>query len=41
MRAELFIGFADPVLISESKTDDSFAKGQFIIDGYHAPFEFD
>ena len=41
LRAELFIGFADPFLISESKTDDSFTKGQFIIDGYHALFEAD
>ena len=33
-------GFVDIFLISESKLDDSFPEGQFIIDGYHAPFRF-
>ena len=34
-------GGVDIFLISESKLDDSFPEGQFIIDGYHAPFRFD
>ena len=34
-------GFVDIFLISESKLDDSFPEGQFIIDVYHAPFRFD
>ena len=38
---EMVKGFADIFLISESKLDDSFPEGQFIIDGYHAPFRFD
>ena len=28
-------------LLSESKLDDSFPLGQFLIDGFHAPFKFD
>ena len=38
---EMVKGFVDIFLISESKLDDSFPEGQFIIDGYHAPFRFD
>ena len=38
---EMVKGFVDIFLISESKLDDSFPEGQFIIDGYHAPFTFD
>ena len=34
-------GFVEIFLISESKLDDNFPEGQFIIDGYHAPFRFD
>ena len=34
-------GFVDILLISESKLDDSFPEGQFVIDGYHVPFRFD
>ena len=32
---EMVKGFVDIFLISESKLDDSFPEGQFIIDGYH------
>ena len=28
-------------MLSESKLDDSFLVGQFLIDGFHAPFRFD
>ena len=28
-------------MISESKLDDSFPHGQFLIDGFHTPFRFD
>ena len=35
--SELVKGFVDILLISESKLDDSFPEGQFIIDGYHHP----
>ena len=38
---EMLKGFVDIFLISESKLDDSFPEGQFIIDGYRAPFRFD
>ena len=38
---EMVKGFVDIFLIYESKLDDSFLEGQFIIDGYHAPFRFD
>ena len=38
---EMVKGFVDIFLISESKLHDSFPEGQFIIDGYHAPFRFD
>ena len=38
---EILKGFVDIFLISESKLDDSFPEGQFIIDGYRAPFRFD
>ena len=34
---ELVKGFIDILLIFESKLDDSFPEGQFIIDGYHHP----
>ena len=38
---EMLKDFFDIFLISESKLDDSFPEGEFIIDGYHAPFRFD
>ena len=38
---EMVKGFVDIRLISDSKLDDSFPEGQFIIDGYYAPFRFD
>ena len=28
-------------MLSESKLDDNFPLGQFLIDGFHAPFRFD
>ena len=28
-------------MLSKSKLDDSFPLGQFLIDGFHAPFRFD
>ena len=28
-------------MISETKLDDSFPDGQFLIEGCHAPFRFD
>ena len=34
-------GSIDVFMISESKLDDSFSHGQFLIDGFHTPFRFD
>ena len=34
-------GSIDVFMISESKLDDSFPDGQFLIDGFHMPFRFD
>ena len=34
-------GSIDVFMISESKLDDSFPHGQFLIDGFHTPFRFD
>ena len=31
----------DVFMISDSKLDDSFPHGQFLIDGFHTPFRFD
>ena len=28
-------------MISETKLDNSFPKGHFLIDGFHSPFRFD
>ena len=28
-------------MISESKLDDIFSHGQFLLDGFHTPFRFD
>ena len=28
-------------MLSESKLDDSFPSGQFLIDDFHTPFRFD
>ena len=28
-------------MLAESKLDDSFSLGQFLIDGFHAPFKID
>ena len=34
-------GSIDVFIISESKLDDSFPYGQYLIDGFHTPFRFD
>ena len=34
-------GSIDIFMISESKLDESFPQGQFLIDGFHTPFRFD
>ena len=34
-------GSIDVFMIPESKLDDSFPHGQFLIDGFHTPFRFD
>ena len=34
-------GSIDMFMISETKLDDSFPQGQFLIDGFHSPFRFD
>ena len=34
-------GSIDTLMIFENKLDDSFPDGQFLIEGYHAPFRFD
>ena len=41
MLSELIKGFVDVFMISETKLDDSFPEGQFLIDGYHTPFRYD
>ena len=38
---EKIVGSIDVFMISESKLDDSFPHGQFLIDGFHTPFRFD
>ena len=34
-------GSIDIFMISETKLDDSFPQGPFLIDGFHSPFKFD
>ena len=34
-------GYIDILMISETKLDESFPIGQFLIDGYSVPFRFD
>ena len=34
-------GSIDIFMISETKLDDSFPQGQFLIDSFHSPFRFD
>ena len=34
-------GSIDIFMISETKLDDSFPQGQFLIDGFHSPLRFD
>ena len=41
MLSELIKGFVDVFMISETKLDDSFSEGQFLIDSYHTPFRYD
>ena len=38
---EKIVGSIDVFMISESKLDDSFPHGQFLIDGFHTSFRFD
>ena len=39
--SQLIRGKIDVLLISETKIDDSFPKGQFLIDGFSAPYRLD
>ena len=39
--SEQIKGLIDILMVSETKFDDSFPKGQFLIDGFHSPFRFD
>ena len=39
--SEQIKGSVDILIISETKKCDSFPDGQFLIEGYHAPFRFD
>ena len=34
-------GSIDIFMVPETKLDDSFPKGQFLIEGFHSPFIFD
>ena len=34
-------GYIDIFILLESKLEDSFLLGQFLIDGFYAPFRFD
>ena len=34
-------GSIDILMVSETKLDDSFPKGQFLMEGFHSPFRFD
>ena len=34
-------GSIDILMVSETKLDDSFPKGQFLMEGFHSPFKFD
>ena len=34
-------GSIDILMVSETKLDDSFAEGQFLIEGFHSSFRFD
>ena len=34
-------GFIDILMVSETKLDDSFAEGQFLMKGFHSLFRFD
>ena len=34
-------GSIDILMVSETKLDDSFPEGQFLIEGFHSPFRFD
>ena len=39
--SQLIKGKTDVLLISETKIDDSFPKGQFLIDGFSGPYRLD
>ena len=34
-------GSIDILMVSETKLNDSFPEGQFLIEGFHSPFRFD
>ena len=34
-------GSIDILMVSETKLDDSFLEGQFLIEVFHSPFRFD
>ena len=34
-------GSIDILMVCETKLDDSFPEGQFLIEGFHSPFRFD
>ena len=34
-------GYIDVLVVSETKLDDSFPEGQFLIEGFHSSFRFD
>ena len=37
----IFKGNVDILMVSETKLDDSFPEGQFIINGFKSPFQLD
>ena len=39
--SEQIKGSVDILMITKTKLDNSFPDGQFLIEGYHAPFRFD
>ena len=39
--SEQIRGNVDILLVSETKIDDSFPQGQFVIDGFSAPYRLD
>ena len=39
--SEQIKGHIDVLMVSETKLDDTFPVGQFLIEGFHSPFRFD